>query len=62
MGVKSDAGIVSRIFRIKQLDAILHEAEEPEHQLKRGQHDIVGNACVCDEGSVICWSSLCATG
>jgi APA family basic amino acid/polyamine antiporter len=35
MGAKSDAGIVSRIFRIKELDAILHEAEEPEHQLKR---------------------------
>jgi basic amino acid/polyamine antiporter, APA family len=35
MGVKSDAGIVSRMFRIKQLDAILREAEEPEHQLKR---------------------------
>jgi APA family basic amino acid/polyamine antiporter len=35
MGVKSDAGIVSRIFRIKQLDDILREAEEPEHQLKR---------------------------
>jgi APA family basic amino acid/polyamine antiporter len=35
MGVKSDAGIVSRMFRIKQLDAILNEAEEPEHQLKR---------------------------
>src|SRR5262245_26085559 len=35
MGVKSDAGIVNRIFRIKELDAILHEAEEPEHQLQR---------------------------